>query len=229
MTASIVPQLVRKDLRLWRGLILVFGGVNLACIAAVPLLHGRVPDFALLNLGFTLLIAPVGTLGIVLLMQTNVFEKAKSTQPFIMSLPVTRTEFTVAKMLVNVPVFGALWLMTTVAAYGFAFGLELTPRGMIPMMTMVFLGVFVAYTGILAVSLVTQSLGATILGILFFELGTSLYLWVVAYLDPIARYVFGPVAVWNPTAITIVTLQALTAVGIVVATPIIQSRRRDVV
>jgi hypothetical protein len=229
MTSSIVPQLVRKDFLLWRRLILIFYGVSLTCIAAVPLLRGRVPIYALMNLGFTLLIAPVGTLGIVLLMQTNVFEKAKSTQPFIMSLPVTVREFTVAKLLVNVPVFGALWAVTTVSAFWFAFGLEMVPRGMFPMMTMIFLGVFVAYAGILAVSLLSQSLGTTILGILFFELGTSVYLWVVAYLDPIRSHVSGPVAVWNGTAIAVVVVQSLVGAGAIVATLVIQTRRRDFV
>lgn len=229
MSASIIPQLVRKDLLLWRRLILVFYGISLACIAAVPLLHGHVPDIALMNLGFTLLVAPVGTLGIVLLIQTNVFEKAKSTQPFIMSLPVTVRAFTAAKLLVNVPVFALLWLVTATSAFGFAFGLGMMPPGMIPMLAMVFLGVFVAYTGILSVSLLSQSLGTTILGILFFELGTSIYLWVVAYLEPIRSHVFGPVAVWNGTAIAVVAIQALVGAAAIVVTLLVQTRRRDFV
>ncbi len=171
MSASIVPQLVRKDFLLWRRLILIFYGLSVASIALAGLLHGNVPDRVLLNLGFTLLITPVGTLGVVLLMQTNVFEKAKSTQLFIMSLPVTAREFTVAKLLVNVPTFGALWMVTTAAIFSYAFGLGLLPPGSIPMVTMVCLGVFVAYTGILCVSLLSQSLGVTILAILFFESG----------------------------------------------------------
>ena len=229
MNGSIVPQLVRKDLLIWRRLILTFCGVSLACMALVGLLYGHVPNHALVSLGFTLLIAPVGTLGIVLLMQTNVFEKAKSTQPFIMSLPVTVREFTLAKLLVNVPVFGALWLVTTAAAFSFALGLELLPQGAIPMLTMVFLGVFVAYTGILGVSLLSQSLGTTILAILFFEIGTSTYLWVIVLLDPIGRHVFGPVAVWNGTAIAVVTAQAFMVVAAILATLTIQTRKRDFV
>jgi hypothetical protein len=106
--------------------------------ALLGLIYRHVPNPVLLmNLGFTLLVTPTGTLGIALLMQTNVFEKVKSTQPFIMSLPVTVREFTLAKLLVNVPVFGALWLVTTATAFAYAFGLELLPRGAIPMMTMV--------------------------------------------------------------------------------------------
>jgi hypothetical protein len=229
MTRAIVPQLVRKDLLIWRRLILIFYGVSFACIAAVGALYGRIPDRVLVNLGFTLLVTPVGTLGIVLLMQTNVFEKAKSTQPFIMSLPVTVREFTLAKLLVNVPVFGVLWLVTAGAALWFAFGLDLLPLGTLPMMTMVFLGVLVAYVCILGVSLLSQSLGITILAITFFEIGTSAYLWVIVFLDPIRSSLYGPVAVWNSTAIVILTTQAFAAVAATVATLVIQNGKRDFV
>ena len=227
MTNVIIPQLVRKDLLIWRKLILIFYAVSLTTIGLVGVLYGRIPDRVLLNIGFTLLITPVGTLGIVLMIQTNVFEKVKSTQPFIMSLPLTVREFTLAKLLVNVPVFGALWLVTTGTAFWFAFGLALLPLGAVPMVTMTFLGVFVAYIYILAVSLLSQSLGITIIGIMVFEVGTSAYLWVIVLLDPISRNVWGSIPVWNPTAIGIVTLQVFLAVAAVFAIPVFQNRKRD--
>lgn len=229
MSHSIVPQLVRKDLLLWRRLIAIFYGVSLACIALLGLLYGRVPNYLLLNVGFTLLITPVGTLGVVLLIQTNVFEKAKSTQPFILSLPVTLRQFTVAKLLVNVPVFGVLWLVTSATAFWFAFGLDLLPAGTLPMLIMIFAGVFVAYIGILCVSLLSQSLGLTILGIGFCEIGTSVYLWMIAYLDPIRTHLYGPVAVWNGPVSAILAAQASLAIAALVATLRVQTGRRDFV
>ena len=160
-------------------------------------------------------------------MQTNVFEKAKSTQAFIMSLPVTTRQFTLAKLVVNVPVFGALWLVTTAAIFSYAFGPGLLPPGAIPMVTMVCLGIFVAYIGILSVSLLSQSLGVTILAILFFEMGTSAYLWAIVLFEPIGRYVFGPVAVWNGPAVAVLIAQVFTAVAAIAATFIVQTRTRD--
>jgi hypothetical protein len=229
MIRSIVPQLVRKDLLLWRRLIVVFYGVSLACMAAVGMLYGRVPDQVLRNLGFSLLITPLGTLGMVLLMQTNVFEKAKSTQPFILSLPVTIRQFTLAKLIVNIPVFGVLWLITAAATLWFAFGLGLLPLGSLPMVIMMLVGVFVAYIGILCISLLSQSLGTTILGILFVDIATMACLWAIALFEPIRSHVWGPVAVWNGPAIGIVAVQALLAVAGVVVTLSVQTRRRDFV
>ncbi len=225
MNTSIVSQLVRKDFLLWRRLILIFYGLSVAAIALAWLL----PDRLLLNLGFTLVIAPLGTLGVVLLIQTNVFEKARNTQLFIMSLPVTARQFTVAKLLVNVPTFGALWLVTTVAIFAYAFGLGLLPPGAIPVVAIVCLGVFVAYTGILSVSLLTQSLGVTILGILFFETATSAYVWTLVLFGPIGRHVYGPVAVWDAGAVGVLVAQALVAVAAIAATLLVLTRRRDFV
>lgn len=213
MSATIIPQLVRKDFMLTRGTILMFGLVSLLTTAVVPLLHGRIPHWALVNLGFLLLVGPASTCGIVLLMKTNVFEKEKSTQSFIMSLPVTVREFTCAKLLLNLPVFAVFWLVMSSVAFYLAFGLELFPPGAAPFLCMVFLGVFVAYACILSASLMFQSLGATVLSILLFEMGTSASLWTVAYLEPIARHVYGPVAVWNGTAIGVMAAQLAVAVA----------------
>ena len=227
MSASIIPQLVKKDFLIMRRMILIFCLVSLASIGVLSVLYGLIPTWVLVNIAFALLLGPAATCGIVLLMQTNVFEKEKSTQPFIMSLPLTVKEFTLAKLLINLPVFGAIWLVVTGVAFYFAFGLGLYPLGAVPFLTMVFLGVFVAYTGILSTSLLTQSLGITILSILFFQLGTSAYLWVIAFLDPIANHVTGPDIVWNSTAIAIVTAQVVLALTMIAATLLIQNKKRD--
>ena len=227
MSASIVPQLVRKDFRLMSRTIMMFSLVSLVCIGILAALYGHVPTWMLLNTGFVLLVSPVGTCGIVVLMKTNVFEKEKSTQPFIMSLPLTVKEFTRAKLLVNLPLFGGLWLVISAVGFYFAFGLGLFPLSTVPFVTMVFLGGFVAYTIILCVSLVFQSLGITVLSIAIIEMATSAYLSTIAYLDPIAHHIAGPQVVWNSAAIVIVMAQVGLAVSLIVGTVLVQNMKRD--
>jgi hypothetical protein len=227
MSTSIIPQLVRKDFLIMRKTILIFSLISLSSIAILSILFGRIPNWALVNIAFMLLLAPAATCGIVLLMKTIVFEKEKSTQLFILSLPVTAKEFTKAKLLINLPVFGAFWLVVSAVAFYFAFGLGVFPQGTVPFITMVFLGVFVAYTCILSVSLLFQSMAITVISIMIFELGTSAYLWVIVFLDPIQNYVYGPNSVWNPTAITIVVTQTLVAIVTIVLTLHIQNKKQD--
>lgn len=227
MSTSIIPQLLKKDFMLSRRMILVFCLVSLLGVVAIALLFGRVPDWALINVGFLLLMSPAATCGIVLLMTTVVFEKEKSTQAFIMSLPVTPRHYALSKLLINVGVFGVFWLAISAIAFYFAFGRGLFPSGTMPFVIMVLLGAFVAYIGILSVSLWRQSLGLTVLSIALFEMGTSAYLWVVAFLDPVADFIYGPEPVWNSTAVGIVSAQVLVAVGLIAVTLLYQSRRRD--
>jgi hypothetical protein len=227
MNSAIIPHLVRKDFLIMRKTILIFALVSLASIGIIEALYARIPDWVLVNMAFVLLLGPAATCGMVVLMKTNVFEKEKSTQPFIMSLPVTVREFTVAKLLINVPVFAAFWLVVSGVGFYFAFGRGLFPPGAVPFVIMVFLGVFVAYTCILSVSLLFQSLAATVLSITLFETATSAYLWTIAYFEPIGRHVQGPDIVWNQAAITIVATQGLVAIVAILATLHIQNRKRD--
>ncbi|ESQ75506.1 ABC-2 transporter permease [Asticcacaulis sp. AC402] len=227
MSTSIVPQLVVKDLRLLRRVILAFVVVTLVFIAILAAIWDHIPVVVQGNFGFILLIGPAGTCGIVMLMKTNVFEREKSTQAFIMSLPVTVKEFTRAKLWVNLPVFGLFWAVISAVGFYFAFARGLLPLGGVPFVSMVFLGGFVAYTCILSVSLLSQNLGVTVLCIALFEVATSAYLWAVAFLQPISDHIWGAQAVWNPTAVTIVAAQVLVAVSVIVATLLVQNTKRD--
>ena len=227
MSTSIIPQLIRKDFLMMRKTILIFCLVSFASIGILSVLFGRIPNWVLVNIAFIFLLAPAVTCGIVLLMKTIVFEKEKSTQLFIMSLPVTAKQLTLSKLLVNIPIFGAFWVMVSGVAFYFAFGLGVFPQGTVPFITMVFLGVFVAYTCILSVSLLFQSLAITVLSILIFELGTSAYLWVIVFLDPIANHIYAPHMVWNSTAITIVTTQVVVAILMIWMALHIQNKKRD--
>jgi hypothetical protein len=229
VSTSIIPQLVRKDFMISRKMIGVFCLVSLAGVAAIALLLGRLPDWALVNIAFLFLMSPAATCGMVLLVTTVVFEKEKSTRLFIMSLPVTPKQFTIAKLLINVGVFGAFWLVISGIAFYFAFGRGFFPAGTVPFVVMIFVGAFVAYAGILSVSLWRQSLGFTVLAIALFEMGTSAYLWVIAYFDPVARFIHGPEMVWNRAAVGIVVIQVLAALTMLSATLFFQSRKRDFV
>lgn len=227
--SPMVAQLIKKDFLIMRKMIFICCSVSILSFGVVTALYGVIPNLVLINLGFTILIIPAAACGVVLLICTNVLEKEKSTQSFIMSLPVTVKEFTMAKFLVNLPIFSSIWLVTTGVGFYFSFGLGLFPLGTVPFMIMIFLGVFVAYVCILSVSLLFQSMGITVLAIAFFELGTSAYLWVIVFLDPISSHIYEPEMVWNSTAISVVVTQACIAIFVIVGTFYIQNRKKDFV
>lgn len=227
MSTSIIAQLVKKDLLIMRKMILIIVIVNILLVTITALLFGKIPHWAFINLAFMLLIAPSVTCGVALIMKTIVMEKVKSTQLFIMSLPVTVKEFTAAKSLVNIPVFFVLWLLGSGASFYFAFGLDVFPHGTIPFISMIFLGILLAYTCIFSTSLLSQSHGLTILSMPVFSLGTSAYLWVIVYQESIMNHIYGSVSVWNSTAIGIVLTQILATGLVLCLTFYIQNRKRD--
>lgn len=227
MNTSIIPQLVRKDFMIMRKTILIFCLVSILSIVVINMLFGHIPNWAFFNVGFTLLIIPSASCGILLVMKTIVLEKEKYTQAFIMSLPVTIKEFTLAKLLLNIPIFTLFWLVISGVAFYFSFGLGVFPYGTVPFVTMIFLGIFLAYIGILSVGILFQSMPITIISVMTFELGTAAYLWIIAYLEPINTHVYGPNMIWNSTAITIVTTQILVAIVVLLMTWHFQNKKRD--
>lgn len=62
---------------------------------------------------------------------------------------------------------------------------------------------------------------------MFFEAGTSAYLWIIAFLVPIKRNIYSPNIVWNSTAVTIVGLQVLVIVSVMVGAVFFQNKKWD--
>lgn len=230
MNYSMIGILVKKDLLIHRRSIELFVGLSIVAAALVALMVGRVPTWALINLGFTLLILPMGVCGMNVLIHTTVHERLRSVQPFIMSLPVTVREFTWAKLLVNVPVFTVLWLMASVSCLWFAFGIGTFRVGMLPFVTMILAGVYLAHVCIVSVSLLFQSLGASISASIFFQFATAIYLIAIANtVDDVNRHFFAESAHWNSTAFAILAGQILLSIAVLWATLLLQLRKRDFV
>lgn len=229
MNSSIIPQLVRKDFLMLRRMVLAFSLVSFSSFIILLFLFGKIPNWVLMNITFFMLLGPTVACGIVVLMKTNVLEKEKSTQLFIMSLPVTAREFTIAKLLVNIYIFGWLWLVVVGASFYFSFGLGILTLGALPFFVITFLGIFIAYICVLSVSLIFQSLAATITSIVVSELITCVYLWLIVFIDPVSNYIYGSKVVWNTATVSIIIGQVFFALSSIVIAFFLQSRKRDFV
>lgn len=179
------------------------------------------------NLGFSILMTAVAGCGVHCLMKTVIDEKVKLTQPFIMSLPITITEFSTAKLALNLIVFSTIWLPACTVCFVMGFGEDRLPPGSIPVMSFVLVGIFLAYTTALCVCVVTQTYGYAILAIIIGNFITVFYLWGIVYWEPIGTYVWGTEVVWNSTAISIIAAQVLAIISLLPTTVFIQSRKTD--
>ena len=220
MSTSIVPQLVRKDLVLMKVPILLwwFGGV-LAVVMTVAL--------DLFLFGMIVFVTCLAGAGMHPAVQTVVEERREKTLPFIMSLPITVREYTTAKLVANLVIFGVVWLTLSGASLIVFVGPEGLNAGALPFVVIVLVGIFLAYTIVLATSLVTESIGGAITAIVGANLVTQLFLWWVVDLEGMRTVVKGDVAVWNATAFAVLGGQLVAIVALLAVTYALQARKTD--
>src|SRR5690349_15036344 len=110
MTASVIRRLILKDLYLVRWTAIGSLAAGLTSVAIMPL--GAVSAYV----GGVSLICVLVILNIVLVMSSVVQERKDKVLIFVMSLPISTAQYTLAKVVANTIVFGACWLLLSAAA-----------------------------------------------------------------------------------------------------------------
>ena len=237
MSQSIVRQLVMKDLAIMKVPVLCWwaGGIAAVAIAVFRSMYPAYLGGSAVGLaGFILFITGMAGAGIHAVMETVVEERCKHTLAFIMSLPITVREYTSAKLIANLALFGPVWLTLSAAGCFLAFAGEGSaapgeglPDGTLPFATIVLVGILLAYAVILMVSLVTESIGFSVAAIVGANIGTQIYLSGVTDLYGIRSVIRGPTPVWNGTVLTILAVQTLAIVTLIALTYVLQARKKD--
>jgi ABC-2 type transport system permease protein len=169
MKNSVIAQLVRKDLRLHRLQIFI---TILAGMLALAVMQrgGEVP----LVLGSTWYFVAIIVLACMLPISTIVNERKKHTLAFLMSLPVSSFQYTIAKLVSTISMFLVPWLMLLVCALTLVMTRSVIPHGAIPVMLITAMLPVVAFSLILAAALVSESEGWALAATLICTLRTGL-------------------------------------------------------
>jgi ABC-2 type transport system permease protein len=222
MTNSVVGHLIMKDWRLHYlpiALSLLCGAIALAIIqlgGSTPILLGTAWFFIALIVFGSLL--PV----------TNIVnEKKKQTLAFVMSLPVSPTQYMTAKLVSTVGMFLGPWLMLVISALLLIYGRGIFPRSVVP------LTLVLAATTLLGFCLIACAACASEgWGIALTVICNSSY-WLVWYglmqLPAVTNGLKSPVAMWNSTILTILGGQFGLIALVLGLTFLLQSRKRDFV
>ncbi len=224
MSRSVIGPLVRKDFEIMKVPVVSWwlGGV---VASFLPFVGG--PRVVMASM--ILFVTAMAGAGCHAVIQTVVEERREKTLPFIMSLPVTVREYTAAKLIANLAVFGVVWLTLSAASFVGLIGAADSglSRGAIPFVTIVLVGILLAYTIVLATSLVTESIGLSITAIVVANLATQIFLWWVVSLDGIRTTIHGPEPEWSRTAVTVLGGQLAAVVGLLGLTFVLQAKKRD--
>lgn len=221
MNRSIVRQLILKDLYLVRWMIAgsIFAG--LAAVAMMPL--GTVSAYV----GGVSLICVLVILNIFLVMGVAQERKDKVLL-FVLSLPVSTTEYTIAKVLANATAFTVPWLVLT-AANIVLIDVSRIPNGILPFWVAVLAYLLAYYFALLAVSLVTDKTGWHTTAIIVGNVSVNFLIPFLLRLPSVAAHGEGPTAVWTGDIVAMIVLEVVAGVAALGLAVYVHSRRPDFV
>lgn len=215
---SMVSRLVAKDLYLYRWFIV---GSTLAGLASLLVsgLHGLT--------GLIMFMTTIVALGVFIAMYGILVERKEKTLLFVLSLPVTPLQYATAKVLAALIAFLVPVLVLAAVALGYNLAFEPPPNGEIPV-TVAMLGLFTAnFCFLVALLLITGMEIWAVAGILLTNLSIPIFMNAVYGLPGVREHVQGPAAVWSPTILTILGVEALVALLALGIAFTVQSRRKD--
>ena len=219
MNAPLVRRLIVKDVYLNRlplALIAAGGGGSVALMYAggTTGLLGMISAFIILIF-----------LSIILPQQTVVAERKERNLPFIMSLPLTPTDYTVAKVVANLSAFFILWLAIAAGVLGTLGAANF--GGFIPLGIAAALAPFVSFCVLLAVALIVESELWSVVTMSACNVSYS-FAWVfVARIPGIREELRSAVPVWNPVIVSIVSTEVAVIAAVLALTFFVQSRKTD--
>lgn len=222
MNASMVKHLILKDWYFQRRPIGAYTAGALLGLGIVML--GTHWSF---YAGTVLLITFMVTIGIHLAIVTVVQERTEHTLPFLMTLPISPKDYTAAKVLANLSIFLAPWLVLTGGA-ALILGSEGARSGaMIPFATIALTYILASYVLVLAVAIITESQGWTLCAMGVTNLFLQFFLYWVSHMPSIERGMKGRGAVWDTTALTLLGAELLAIVVLLGLAFTFQARKRD--
>lgn len=154
-------------------------------------------------------------------------ERKKQTLAFIMSLPVSSLQYSIAKMVSVWAMFLIPWLALLIAALVVIQTGHTTPHGVIPMLLILAMLPVIGFCIISSVSLVGESEGWLIAASIVCNSSYWFVWYLLSRIPTLTDSWKGSVAVWSPAA-RMVLLSELGVIAVILAlTLFFQSRKRD--
>jgi ABC-2 type transport system permease protein len=222
MNTPIVRRLILKDLYLFRWMILASILVGAAAIAIMPL--NRVSTYV----GAISLICTLIVLNIFLVMSGVVQEKKDKVLLFILSLPVSTTQYVAAKVAANAIAFLVPWLVLTAATIA-VIDVSAIPNGIVPYWVAVLGYILFYYCALLAVGLLWDSNGVHATAIIVGNVSINFLIPFLLALPSVSGNAKGPTAVWTGDIVAIVAAEILAGVLVLGLAVYLRSRTGDFV
>jgi ABC-type transport system involved in multi-copper enzyme maturation permease subunit len=220
VSTSIVWRLIAKDLYLYRWLIGAALGVGLASLF-IPR-FGDGPGATLI-----LLLTSVVALGVFIGIYGIMNERKEKSLLFVLSLPISTRQYTLAKVAAALIAFLIPWSILTATIVGLTLSFDPPPDGMLPTSITMMLFFLANFCVLITLALITHSEFWAVAAVLSTNISVSFYMTMVPGLPGLREHAVGPTPVWSPTVLTILGVEAIVIVLSLAALFFVQSKKKD--
>lgn len=222
MNAKMIQFLVRKDWYLGRWLILMY---SIFAAASVGIASIRITEA--FYLGGLLIITTLISLGIHLTMSFVLAERTNKNLAFVLSLPLTPGEYSVAKCISVLSMYSVPWMIVMVGTWISVLTHPGIPTGTIPFFTIVLINLLAGACLLFAVALVTESTGLTIATVVFNNIALNV---LMPYLSNSPH--FKPLMAidsiqWDILSLSLIAVQIALIPLLFLLAMILQGRKRE--
>ena len=154
-------------------------------------------------------------------------ERKKQTVVFLMSLPVSAIQYAISKLVSTLALFIMPWVALVAAASTFLLSHADVPRGIIPVMLILFGLPLVGFCLVAGAALVSESEGWTIAATIVCNSTYGLAWYFIIREPAINSTLKSPVPVWNSLVLMILGGEAAAIALILGVTFYLQSRKRE--
>ncbi|HTP86359.1 MAG TPA: hypothetical protein VMJ34_05400 [Bryobacteraceae bacterium] len=222
MNATIIPQLIRKDIDLYRNF--VIGGLAAGVVSILLILFGRgvLGLIGIISLFITMIVFASLVTG-----QCLVNERKHQTLSFLMSLPLSALQYTVAKLASAFVLFLVPWLVLTAAGTWIVMVSPAIAHGVLPMFLSLCLMIMVGMFLTCGVALVAESEGWFVTATVVVNVSYN-FVWIAIVNTPsLLKDLKGSTPVWNSTMLGLIGGELALMAAVIGFTLWLQSRKRD--
>lgn len=222
MNTHMIQILIRKDIRLVLTPALLYLAAGVASLALMA-----IKTHATFYAGSVMLITSMIALGFHPSMATVIGERKEKTLAFVMSMPITPTDFTVAKLVANLLVFFVPWTLLLIGCTTLITTHPTIPDGLLPFAFIQFGTIAIGAVLILCVAIASESMQLTIACQIAGNLAFQGIMYASSNTPAIKDAMNTETIVWSGAVMGYLGSYAALAVLMLIATLWLQSRKTD--
>jgi hypothetical protein len=224
MNTGTISILFLKDLYLSRRPLFAYFAAGIVCSAV-----SAAPNPTVAFVGFILILTLAIGSGMHLLGELLISEGNDQTRTFILSLPVSLLDYSLAKIAVVLTTFLIPFVTMFACSAVLATVLPWVKAGAISMLIVVFLELLAAFTLQLVTAVISESVGWTVCVMVACNVFLNLFLTSLYQSPEISELVKGNVVTFNPLLMKVIFVEVAVIVVALSAALAFQTRKRDLV